>query len=309
MSSPLTDGAEESAAETLSIRVLGTLEVVAADGQSRSPTARKSQELLGYLLLHRGKPVRREWLSGLLWVDRDPRACRKNLRQALWRLQSALGTEAARELLDITPDTIRLREDAHLELDVAAFQRAADGLRGVDAASLTADAAVAADLAVELYRGDLLEDFDLDWCFVEREWLRSTYLLLLDKLIVYCTLRGEYDRGVEYGERVLRCDRAREYTHRHLMHLHHLRGDRTSALRQYVRCVRALDEELAVPPSDATVALRRTVLDDGAVDPDTRRGANGVGDQLLRLRTALTDLQSRVESELWALQPAPPPSP
>src|SRR3989442_12627842 len=52
--------------------------------------ARKVQELFCYLLLHRDHPIPRETLAGLLWPETTTAQSKKNLRQALWLLQSAL---------------------------------------------------------------------------------------------------------------------------------------------------------------------------------------------------------------------------
>jgi DNA-binding SARP family transcriptional activator len=55
-----------------------------------------------------------------------------------------------------------------------------------------------------------------------------------------------------FGEKILYYDRARERTHRRMMRLHYLAGDRTSALRQYQKCVTILQEELEVKPAEST---------------------------------------------------------
>ncbi len=54
--------------------------------------ARKVQELFCYLLLHRDHSLPRETLASLLWPDTTTAQSKKNLRQALWQLQSALGS-------------------------------------------------------------------------------------------------------------------------------------------------------------------------------------------------------------------------
>ena len=54
--------------------------------------------------------------------------------------------------------------------------------------------------------------------------------------------------GLAYGMRVLQIDHARERTHRQIMRLQYQAGDRTAALRQYLRCRLALSEELALNP-------------------------------------------------------------
>ena len=87
--------------------------------------------------------------------------------------------------------------------------------------------------------------------------------MMLDKMMSYCEAHKKYETGLAYGLRVLRYDRARKSTHRRLMHLHYLAGDRTAALRQYEHCVGALNEELGVKPSRLTVALYDQIrLDD-----------------------------------------------
>lgn len=301
----------------LSVHLLGPLDIRSADGSNQRPAGVKAQELLCYLLLHRDRPILRESLSCLLWVDLDSTRSRKNLRQALWQIQRAIGLAAA-SLLEITANTVTLRPTAALWLDVAEFEAAVNNVRGIAAHQLSASDAVVVDRAIGLYRGGLLEGLGFDWCIVEREWLQSEYLMLLDKLMVYCEANREYELGVEYGERILRCDRAREYTHRRLMYLHYLRGSRTDALRQFARCVLALDEELSVSPAESTVLLCEQIRADREVDPlsgssvsapVTAAYASGaaLGDRLRRLQRALTDLQRQVQAELLALEPKPPP--
>jgi DNA-binding SARP family transcriptional activator len=300
---------------TLSAHLLGSLDVHAEDGCGELPAAHKAQELLCYLLLHRGRPIRREPLSCLLWTNADSRRSRKNLRQALWQLQSAIGHPAADEVLDVAAESVTLHSTANLWLDVEEFQAAVETIRRISAPGLDASEAAIADRAIRLYRGDLLEGFDFDWCLVEREWIKSAFLMLLDKLMMYCEAKCEYDRGIEYGERILRHDRAREYTHRRLMNLHHLRGDRTGALRQYARCSQALDEELGVLPAAATARLQEQIRGDGGADPIGKSGdqrnahpsyGGALEDRLHRLQRELSALQRRVNAEIRALGSAAP---
>jgi DNA-binding SARP family transcriptional activator len=105
---------------------------------------------------------------------------------------------------------------------------------------------------VEEYRGDLLDGWYQDWCLYERERLQHLYLAMLDKLMDHCEVQGAYENGLAFGQQILQYDRARERTHRRLMRLHYLAGDRTSALRQYRKCATILQEELDVKPADST---------------------------------------------------------
>src|SRR5262249_27367396 len=116
--------------------------------------------------------------------------------------------------------------------------------------------------AVSLYRGAFLEGYCQDWCVYERERFQNMYIVMLDKLIEQCLIQRDYEEALDWGERVLRLDPASERTHQQIMRLHHLSGNRTLALRQYERCVRALQEELEVEPSNSTLALLQRIRED-----------------------------------------------
>lgn len=299
----------------LSIHLLGPLDIRGDDGGREEPASQKAQELLCYLLLHRDRPVLRTSLAALFWADHDAAHGLKQLRQALWHLQSACGRPGTEPgaLLEITPRSILLRSGPHLWLDVAEFEAVFARVRGPVSHQLDPADAEIADRAVTLYRGDLLDGFDFDWCIVEREWLRSAYLTMLDRLMGYCERHGEHELGIDYGERILRIDRAREYTHRRMMVLHALLGNRTGALRQYDRCAAALHEELDVSPARSTALLRGQIRDgvdlsallpypSPAALPAARDGSASAVERLRRIQRALLDMQSQIQSEFRGLE-------
>jgi DNA-binding SARP family transcriptional activator len=225
-------------------------------------TARRMQELFCYLLLHRDRPHPRETLASLLWCDCSTAQSKKRLRQALWQLQSAL--DACVKCLDepillAEFDWVQINPDLDLWLDVTVFEQAYALVREVPGKKLDTQRMEKLQAAVDLYRGDLLEGWYQDWCLYERERLQNICLLMLDKLMGYCEAYGHYETGLAYGTRLLHCDPAHERTYQRMMRLHYLAGDRTAALRQYERCVNALDEELSVSPTEYTVTLHKQI--------------------------------------------------
>jgi DNA-binding SARP family transcriptional activator len=223
---------------------------------------RKQQELLCYLLLHRDRAHPRETLASLLWSANSTAKSKKYLRQALWQLQNITdpqGTLPNRDLLLIDADWVRPNPAADLWLDVEVFEQAfvrAQDMPGHRLDNLQAE--VLCD-AAELYMGDLLEGWFQDWCLYERERLQNILFAILEKLIDFCEAHAAYEKGLAYGARILRYDQARERTHRRVMRLYSLAGDRTAALRQYDRCVEALRRELSVKPAARTVALYQEI--------------------------------------------------
>ena len=275
--------------------------------------ALKEQELLSYLLIYRNRPHSREILAALLWGDSSTEKSKKYLRQALWHLQNTLESQqvAAGGVLVLENEWVQLNTEAELWLDVAAFEQAFALAQSITGSNMSERAVAALQEAVKIYRGDLLEGWYQDWCLFERERLQNVYFLMLDKLMSYCEAHHDYDKGQIYGCLILRHDRARERTHRQLMQLHYNEGDRTAALRQYERCVVALDEELGVKPESKTTALYQQIRTDGGAValsepcPVQDEGTGSLAELLHRLRHLqrnLNNVQQQVRQDIKAVE-------
>ena len=274
---------------------------------------RKVQELFCYLLLHRQRPHHREVLATRLWEESPGAQARKNLRQTLWQLQTALQPEGQPQdgsVVQADAEWVHLNPQMNCWLDVALFEAAYGQVQEVPGSQLNGDQSQQLHEAVTLYHGDLLEGWYQDWCIFERERLQTMYLTMLDKLASYCEGHGEYERGLAYAQQILRHDRARERTHRRMMRLYYLAGNRTAALRQFASCVAALQEELDAPPARSTLALYEQIRTDRLRRPGSAGqspalpadpGAPAHDDQdavaqLRQMRAALQHLQSQVDA-------------
>lgn len=281
--------------------------------------ARKVQELFCYLLLHRDHSLPRETLASILWPDTTTVQSKKSLRQALWQLQSALGSHnesVSDRVLLVEPEWIRLNSEADFWLDIAVLENAFQLVQKVPGHELDTQQAQILQDAVQLYQGPLLEGWYQDWCLYERERLQSMYLAMLDKLMGYCEVRRDYETGLLYGMRIMCYDRARERTHRRLMRLHYLNGDRSAALRQFEQCAAALEEELNVSASKGTVALHEQILADQLEEPRPILAPAeisleisefllpGILNCLLQLQAALSDLQTQVGQSIQVVEQA-----
>jgi DNA-binding SARP family transcriptional activator len=274
----------------------------------------KARELLAYLLLHRQRSHRREDIAERLWGDAASAEPRKTLRQALWQLQSVLA-ECCPDLLEADGgDWIRVEPQASVWLDVAVFESAWLQLETSPGREATPASAARAKEALGLYRGELLEGSSWSWCVFERARLRELFLSLGDLAMSGCLAASERAEGVRLGFDILRHDPAREGTHRSLMRLHALAGDRTAALRQFDRCVAALREELGVPPSRRTRELAESIRTDGldggrlgagvAEVPVAGLPVASVLEGLREVRDLLNEVRREVHCEIRALEKA-----
>lgn len=275
--------------------------------------ASKDQELLSYLLIHRDRPHSREALAALLWGDTSTEKSKKYLRQALWHLHAALNSshENCADVLVVEHDWLSLNPHRNLWTDVTDFEHAFASAEGTPGRQLDAETAQLLKNAVALYHDDLLLGSYQDWILFERERLQNMYLMMLDKLIGYLQFHGEWEVAQGYATIILRFDPARERTHRQLMYLYSLAGDRTSALRQFERCSQALKQELGVRPERKTVELYERIKADQmnhAVSGDnfpsitTSPTQPDILKRLKQLQAIVTGVQRRIQRDIKAVE-------
>jgi DNA-binding SARP family transcriptional activator len=301
----------------LKVTLFGKFNIVYGEEKLKGLQVRKVQELLCYLLLSQNHPQSRDTLAELLWGDQPPEKSKKNLRQTLWRLQSALSCEDRNPCgikLQAEGEWIKIEPSPALWLDVNEFEQTYNLVKEKYARELTAEDFAAIQKVVALYQGDLLEGWYQNWCVFERERFQTMHLMLLDKLVQYCEVHQQFDLGLAYGGEILRHDRAYERTHRQMMRLYYMAGDRTQAIHQYERCKTALREELEVEPSQRTQELYEQIRSDvfepplfaaktiPANTPQAVTALNEVLDRLERFSEILVKIETQVQQEISVLE-------
>jgi DNA-binding SARP family transcriptional activator len=295
------------AVSKLDVHLFGRFRVGRSEQTHVAIEGAKAQELFAYLLLNRRRSCRRETLAEVLWPENSAAQARKYFRQTLWQLQLALGEDGpVREdrssTLLVEQEWLRINPDAQVWLDVDVLESAMELCQGTPGTELTSTQANALRRAVRLYDGELLESWPQEWCLYERERLLLGYLQLLDKLMAFCEAHHAYEEAVEYGVQSLHTDRARERTHRNLMRLHYLAGDRAEAVRQYARCCEALREELDVEPSAKTKGLYEQILAERLEMPAPVGDPSDVAASLAALRSLLVGFDAHIRSAFEHLE-------
>ncbi|MBN1261619.1 MAG: AAA family ATPase, partial [Anaerolineae bacterium] len=246
---------------SLRLKTLGRLEIRWLDQPVITLTLRKSQALLVYLAMA-SDPQDRSRLAGLLWGELPEENARRNLRHALHTLRQVLVPDfiESNRLIAGLSSSYPCHVDAldfEASLTLAARRRKAGEL----------DASVThLEAAVSLYQGDFLDSFDVAeslefeaWSASQRAQLRMHFLEALDFLVTYWTQRGVYERALRYARRQLLAEPLWEKSHRQMMTLLALTGQRSAALSQYQACRRILAGELGLEPLEETTALYRSI--------------------------------------------------
>jgi DNA-binding SARP family transcriptional activator len=232
---------------TLSIRLLGRLEIVACDQPVR--LAGRHAQALAALLALRPRPRLRDAIAADLWPDFDGPSA-SSLRQALWLVRTGLSASGVDPdtVLEVGQDTLGLQPELELDTDVAQFE------------ALVADGSSGISRALALYRGDLAEGLGHECFAADRERLSD---LFEDALVGVAEARlasGDIAGARAAASQALARDPLREEAHGVLIAAYGRTGTRSQVVRQYRRLCEVLRTELAVTPLPETDTAYRIAL-------------------------------------------------
>ena len=235
----------------LEITLLGRPQVKLNGNEIEIPS-NKAKALL-YYLAATNRRHSRQHLGGLLWSESDDDDARAKLRTELSRwLNKWFG-----EFIDSPRETVALKTEANYISDLARFETILKN------PTPTLEQLQA---AVELYQGDLLEDFNLDeplwdeWVAPERERLRQVYRRAVLRLADAYGQARRFSAGINCLSHLLQREPWLEEAHRSMMVLLARSGQRGAVLQQYELCCNVLDQEYGVPPSDETNAIYDKIM-------------------------------------------------
>ena len=189
-------------------------------------------------------------------------AARHNLRQALFNLRLMLGDHFARPpYLLVSRDAIQFNRESDYSLDLDLFNfnfyTCEENL-----SQCKEDCSIHAsrlEEMVKLYRGEFLQHFFLEdstefeeWALMQRENMHQRIIEAHSYLANFYELHGDFKNAQQHANLQLELDPWREETHRQLMRVLALGGQRSAALAQFETCKQVLAEELDVEPSTET---------------------------------------------------------
>ncbi|MAU00107.1 MAG: hypothetical protein CL608_23450 [Anaerolineaceae bacterium] len=247
--------------KVLKLALLGPLQLTIDDEPLIGLDSGKARALLCYLAVN-GRIHSRHSLANLLWGELPESDARRNLRGVILKLRQFL-----EPYLQISHQTVAINPDAPVWLDTAVFQ-----------SSLHTNAKDGAgwQTAVQLYRGEFLQEFyirqapDFDnWLQEQRAWFHNQAVTAHDAWASHLQAQEDFAEGIRVARQLLNLEPTREASHRLLMRLLALSGQRTAALHQFEQCQQLLDAELGVGVSTETAVLHEQIRN-GEYDKMTR---------------------------------------
>lgn len=247
-------------------------------------TSEKQKLFLAALALSPDLRRSRTELISLLWGSHGAEQARGSLRHTLWALRKVLGDQSD-EVLQIQGQIIGIRRAT---VDVVGFE-----------SSIAEGSISSLEHAMSLYRGELLEDFDLggqqglEPLLFERERLLDLAVTTAKRLADLHVSHGNESRAAATAHRALAIDPLQEDVHRLLMRIYRDGGQTGLAMKQYQTCKDVL-AELGVVPSAETEKLKLSM--------GVRARFSGAG-HIQQQNDALTNSPSRTPLEgrrLWS---------
>jgi len=266
--------------------ILGPLQVIDDDGHELALGGRMPRTVLAILLLRANEVVSSDRLVEELWAGAPPASAAKGLHVHVSRLRRALAaspdlggerlvTAAGGYLLRIAPD----------ELDVQRCQRLIGEGRSLLGTGDLDRALAVLNAALELWRGDVLSDFEYD-VFAQGEIARLGEMraTVLEERVAVEMLLGREAQVLGELERLVREYPYRERLRGQLMLALYRTGRQAEALSAYRAARSALVDELGIEPSvelrqlhEAILAQDRALLQTDAGQPAPPPGATTDG--------------------------------
>jgi DNA-binding SARP family transcriptional activator/CRP-like cAMP-binding protein len=248
----------------IQVNVLGKFQIFRGETPlaARQLNARQPLTLLKALITREAENVPRDLLIEDLWPGCSPSYGKRNFKVVLHRLRKLLGhlktgasyVRCERDLVSLNRSLVRMDIDEFLSL----YKMARRAERAEDIRS----AITFGNSAIELYRGDYLEeDLYAPWTMLKREEIRAVYMDILQRTAANYENQGSPRRAINLYKSIIKFDPSFEEAFRKLMLIYANLGMRTEAIRVYNDCRRSLIRELGVSPDKLTTSIYRRIME------------------------------------------------
>lgn len=248
---------DELVMPTLQIYCLGDFQVIFNGRQIQDGINRKGRAILTFLALNPKNEIHRDILMDKLWPDSPPESARNCLNVALHNVRKQFSkVDPKVECIIFRDERYFINPDFDVWLDVQEFSQNWQRGKRLERASPSGDTIDYYEAAAKLYKEDFMAgDLYETWPVEERENLREIYLFILDRLSQHHMREGEFETAINLCKKILAKDCCHEDIHQRIMRCYYQLGKRDLAIKQFLKCSEALQDELEVEPSRSTLTL------------------------------------------------------
>ncbi|MFZ5642928.1 MAG: response regulator [Bacillota bacterium] len=216
----------------------------------------KTRELFAFFLHHRNSFVSRDRIIETIWPGLETERATGRLHTSVYNLRKMLKQKAHVDALQYANNRYILKTE-NLYFDVEEF------LQILCSRQNSKEIAVhLLERAVELYRGDYLEEEYYEWAAEERDRLLRLYLKALKQLSTSSLRCKEYEAAETYLKKWLTKEPLAEEAHCLLMETYARQGKHQQLVRQFEAYKKILLEELGLEPGKSVKTLFYKLLNE-----------------------------------------------
>ena len=222
--------------------------------------SKKALTLFKYLSSRPGKKIPRDSLIELLWSDSDPESSIHNLHTTVYNLRRSLFPKGKKgnnhSVISYRNGLYWFDPPDGFYTDVFDFQSMTK--TGYELERVDPDEALSVYLqALAIYGGDFLEeDLYEDWTIALRTNLREQYIeVALRTAELLVERRRDFSQAIQLCRNALNYDSTREKLHQAIIRYLLDQGRNVDAILQFKECVKILEDEVGLEPSEETCML------------------------------------------------------
>ncbi len=235
------------------VRTFGRFQFMGRSGEEEIKwRTSKVEELIAYLVHHRGEPVDRDKILDSLWGDVDASRAKGLFNTTVYYLRKNLSAIGIEGIVQHVRGFYRIQMN-RFDCDIDAFdQLISDGIP-IGSTNIKQYE----EQLEKLYQTGYLEGNDYPWAEQKRIDLESAYTGMLLQIYEHYVQERELSAAVHLLKKILACNPLNEDIHEKLIHVYLLEGDRVSAIKQYEHLEHLLQTELEVEPKASVKQLLR----------------------------------------------------
>lgn len=236
-------GTQNRMSNQLSVYVLGGLEAHSKRNGNVKFISRKSAELFGYLLLHRGRMVSRNKITADVFDGMPLKNAETYLNTAVYQLRKSLEPHGYKHIVKSDNEGYGL-EVAEIYIDSMEFEKQVTLIASIGTSNINKAIEIE-----QLYRGELFGEKAYFWSLNDVERLSQLHSLFVKQLGEKLLHANDSRGAIRLLNKLLSFNELDEDTVNLLMMAFTAQNDYFALTRLYENYVKMLQEELGISPS------------------------------------------------------------
>ncbi|MFQ5593444.1 MAG: tetratricopeptide repeat protein [Anaerolineae bacterium] len=251
----ITETLPTEAAPLLRIQALGLAQVWLHSEQvtKKQWDSATTKELFFFLLTH-PEGVRKDKILEVFWPEATPAKASSAFHSTNYRLRRALQDQ---DCILYRNGVYTINPELSYWYDVEVFQNLIEEAKHTESSHEQASLYLE---AIDLYKGDYLEEFYSDWHYFRREELQRQYFDALTHVAEYFRDNDRSEEALPLYEKIVAVDPYQEQIHRAIMQTHLELGHRAAAVKHYQQLQAFLRDDLDIDPMPETIDLYNAII-------------------------------------------------